>query len=186
MENNMNISPKRKVLSGARAIALVGITAATVECAKLALAALPNIEIVTLLLALYGYVFGWYGVMAAFVFVSIEPLIYGFGTWIVSYYIHWPIVALVFMLLGKLKIKNRWIISAVAVILTVGFGVLTSLIDVGLLTGNFDRFFYRFGALYTSGILFYALQIGCNAVLFPLTFGFLSAKLMRIRKQFFK
>ena len=182
----MTISPKRRVLTGARAIALVGITAATVECAKLALAALPNIEIVTLLLALYGYVFGWYGVLAAFVFVSIEPLIYGFGTWVIAYYIHWPLVALVFMLLGKLKIKNRWLITSVALVMTVGFGVLTSLIDVGLLTGNFDRFFYRFGALYMSGIVFYALQIGCNAVLFPLTFGFLSAKLMRIRKQFFK
>ena len=48
----MKISPNKRILSGARAIALVGITAATVECAKLALMALPNIEIVTLLLAL--------------------------------------------------------------------------------------------------------------------------------------
>ena len=181
----MTISPKRRVLTGARAIALVGITAATVECAKLALSALPNIEIVTLLIALYGYVFGWYGVLSAIIFVSIEPLIYGFGTWVVAYYIHWPIVAVVFMLLGKMRVKNRWIISAIAVLLTVFFGFLTSLIDVGLLSGNFDNFFYRFAVYYGRGIIFYALQIACNAVIFPLAFRFLSDKLSKIRKQFF-
>ena len=90
-------APKGRALSGAKAIALVGVTAATVECGKLVLSALPNIEVVTLLLALYGYVFGWYGVLSALVFVSIEPLIYGFGTWLPAYLIYWPLVALVFM-----------------------------------------------------------------------------------------
>ena len=66
-QNSIRISP-------ARNIALVGIMAATVECAKLALAFLPNVEVVTLLLALYGYVFGYLGFAAAIVFVSIEPL----------------------------------------------------------------------------------------------------------------
>ena len=179
-------APKKRAISGARAIALVGISAATVECAKLALAALPNVEIVTLLLALYGYVFGWYGVLAAFVFVSIEPLIYGFGTWVVSYYIYWPLVAVVFMILGKARLKNRWIITAIALGLTFFFGVLSALIDVGLLSGNFDRFFYRFAVYYGRGIVFYAIQLACNAVLFPLAFRFLAGKLEMIKHQFFK
>ena len=179
-------APKKRAISGAKAVALVGITAATVECGKLALTALPNVEIVTLLLALYGYVFGWYGVASAVVFVSIEPLIYGFGTWLPAYFIHWPLVAIVFMLLGRIKLKNRWIITAIAVALTFFFGVLTSIIDVGLFTGNFDRFFYRFGVLYARGIVFYAIQIACNAVLFPLFFNFLADKLSTIRKQFFR
>ena len=179
-------APKRRVLSGAKAIALVGVTAATVECAKLALSALPNVEVVTLLLALYGYVFGWYGVTAAVVFVSIEPLIYGFGTWLPSYFIYWPLVAIVFMLLGKIKLKSRWLITVVAVGLTFLFGILTSLIDVGLLSGNFDNFFYRFGLYYARGIVFYAIQIACNAVLFPCFFLFLADKLSVMRRQFFK
>ena len=182
----MKASPKRKVLSGARAIALVGITAATVECAKLALAALPNIEIITLLLGLYGYVFGWYGVLASLVFVSIEPLIYGFGTWVISYYIYWPLVALTFMMLGRLKVRNRWLLTLIALLLTFFFGILTSLVDVGLLSGNFDRFFYRFGIYYARGVIFYALQLACNAVLFPLAFNFLAKKLDGIKRQFFK
>ena len=177
---------KKRAISGARAIALVGITAATVECGKLALAALPNIEIVTLLVALYGYVFGWYGVLSAVVFVSIEPLIYGFGTWLPSYLIYWPLVAVVFMLLAKMRVRSRWLLTAAAVVLTVFFGILTSFIDVGLLSGNFDRFFYRFGVYYARGIVFYAIQIACNAVLFPLAFRFLADKLSMMRTRFFK
>jgi len=176
-QNSRRISPARK-------IALVGIMAATVECAKLALAFLPNIEAVTLLLALYGYVFGFSGFFAAVVFVSIEPLIYGFNTWVVSYYLYWPLVSLVFMLLAKLKVKNRWLITGAAVILTAWFGVLTSLVDIGLLSGFFDKFAYRFAVYYARGVVFYAVQIVCNAVLFPLLFRFLANKLEGIKKQF--
>ena len=182
----MKIAPKRRAISGAKAIALVGITAATLECAKLALSAIPNVEVVTLLLALYGYVFGWYGVLSAVVFVSIEPIIYGFGTWVVSYYIYWPLVAMIFMLLGKIRMKNRWLLTLAALVLTFFFGVLSSLIDVGLLSGNFDNFLYRFGVYYARGVVFYAIQLACNAVLFPLVFNFLADKLSRLRAQFFR
>ena len=170
-----------KRLSPARALALVGISAATVECAKLVLASLPNVEVVTLLLALYGYCFGALGVMAAVVFVCIEPIVWGVGPWFVTYLIYWPLVALVFWLLRAVRVKNRWIITGVAVILTVFFGVFSSLVDVGLFTGFYENFFERFAIYYVRGIVFYAVQIGCNAVLFPLLFLFLAGKLEKIR-----
>lgn len=175
---------EKKRKNPARTIALVGIMAATVECGKLALSFLPNVEIVTILLALYGYVFGLHGVMASLVFVSIEPLIYGFGTWVISYCIHWPVVATVFMLLAKMKARNRWIITLIALLLTAWFGVLSSLVDVGLFSGAFDNFWYRFGIYYVRGIGFYATQLLCNAILFPLLFSYLTRKLERIKKQF--
>jgi len=173
----MERTPKRRTLSGAKAIALVGITAATVECGKLALMALPNVEVVTLLIALYGYVFGFWGVISAIVFVSIEPLLYGFGTWVISYYIYWPLVALVFMLLRKTGVKNRWLLTAAALALTFLFGVLTSLVEVGLFSGVTDKFMYNFAIYYARGIVFYAIQLASNAVLFPLVFKFLAGKL---------
>lgn len=173
-------------LSAARRIALVGIMAATVECGKLALASLPNIEVVTLLLALYGYVFGWLGVLSAVVFVCIEPVIWGFGSWMISYFIYWPLVAFVFMLLRRTRVKNRFIHSGIAVVMTVFFGVLTSLVDVGLFSGSFDRFFIRFSIYYMRGIPFYVTQIICNAILFVTVFPFLSVKLARSFKTFGK
>ncbi len=164
----------------AKKVALVGISAATLECGKLALAALPNIEVVTLLSALYGYVFGSLGVLSALVFVCIEPLIYGVGTWLPLYFIYWPLVAAVFMLLGKKNVENRVILTAFALVLTVIFGFLSALIDVGLFSGYFDNFFYRFGIYYMRGIPFYIAQTVTNAVLFPAVFLPLAEKLKKI------
>ena len=162
---------------GVRRIVAVAAMAAIIECAKLALAALPNIELVTLLCALFGYCFGALGVLAAIIFVCIEPLIWGVGWWIVTYFLYWPFVALVFMLLGRARVKNRFSLTAAALILTVWFGVLSSLVDVGLFLGYFDRFFYRFGIYYTSGLSFYIAQLATNAVVFPTLFPLLSRRL---------
>jgi pheromone shutdown protein TraB len=169
----------------AHAVALVGIMAATMECGKLALSFLPNIEIVTLLHALYGYAFGYLGIVASVVFVFIEPLIYGFGTWVPTYFLYWPLVAAVFWLLSRLKVKNRWLITAVAVLLTIWFGVLSSLVEIGLFSGFFDDFFKRFSVYYLRGIPFYLAQTVTNAVLFPLLFRFVSARLSRLRTVFY-
>ena len=168
-------------MSPAKAVALVGIMAATVECAKLLLAALPNIEVVTLLLALYGYVFGFLGVVAAIVFVCIEPIIYGFGLWTVSYFLYWPFVALLFWIIKGTRIKNRFVFTAVALVMTAWFGVLTSLVDIGLFTGNFDNFWKRFCIYYLRGVPFYISQLACNAVLFLFAFKFLASKLEKTK-----
>ena len=173
----------RKRRSVALSIALVGLMAASIECVKLALAFLPNVEAVTLLIALYSFTFGWLGIVAAAVFVCIEPLIWGFGTWFISYLIYWPLVAVVFFLFGRLKIKNRAILTLTAVGLTLFFGVLTSFVDVGLFSGSFDKIFYRFGIYYARGVLFYAVQTATNAVLFPLLFPTLSKKLSQLRQK---
>lgn len=178
MKNRLNTG------GAAKKIALVGIAAATIECGKLALAFLPNVEVVTLLTALYGYVFGLYGVIASLIFVCIEPIIWGVNTWIVLYFVYWPLVALCFWLFGKMGIKNRWILTASAVILTVIFGFLSALIDVGLFSGYFDNFIYRFGIYYLRGIAFYIAQIVTNAVLFPLLFTTLSEKLRTFKNRF--
>ena len=177
----MGESDHKKRISTAKIVAFIGVMAATLECAKLALSFLPNIEVVTLLTALYSYVFGIYGLIASVVFVSIEPLIYGFGTWVVSYYIYWPTVALVFMLFARIKVKNRFILATGAVMLTVWFGILSTLIDIGLLSGFFDNFLYRFSVYYLRGIPFYIAQILSNAVLFPLLFKFLERKLLLVK-----
>ncbi len=161
---------KTKVTSVAKRIATVGIAAATLECGKLVLAVIPNVEVVTLLTAIYGYTFGVWGVLASVVFVCIEPLIWGFGSWFITYLIYWPLLAVTFALLGRARVKSRIILTAAALISTFFFGILSSLVDVGLFMGYFDRFFYRFGIYYLRGIVFYAIQLATNAVLFPTLF----------------
>ncbi len=179
----MNIENKKKYASSAKAIALVGIAAATLECAKLVLAFLPNVEVVTLLTALYGYVFGWLGVCAAAVFVCIEPLIYGINTWVITYFIYWPLVALAFMMLRRARVRNRLIITAVSVGMTVIFGILSSVVDTALMIGMNEYYFTNLLIYYARGIVFYAVQVACNAVVFPLLFTFLAEKLKIIKRN---
>ena len=176
----MAIKSSRTVI---RHVVLVALLAATLSCAKLALSFLPNVEIVTLLCALYGYVFGVAGIVAAVVFVTLEPLLYGFGTWIISYYLYWPLVAFVFFCLGRVKLKSRVILTAVALLLTAFFGVLSSFVDVGLFSGSYDRLFYRFGIYYLRGLPFYAIQLACNAVIFPLLFHPMANALERMKRR---
>ena len=176
MKGANGTSGKRK-FGIARAVCTVGLMAASIECGKLVLAALPNIEVVTLLCAIYGYVFGWMGILAAVIFVLIEPLIYGFGPWVITYFIYWPLVAGIFMLLGRLRVNNRVVLTAAALVLTLFFGVLSSFVDVGLFSGRFDNILARFAVYYARGGVFYIIQLACNAVLFPLLFRPLSTKL---------
>ena len=166
----MVVNNKKSARRSIYHVALVGMLAATLEVSKLALAFLPNVEITTLLCALYGYVFGWIGVAATLVFVAIEPLVWGMGTWIISYFLYWPFVALAFLLLGRAKIRSRVLLTTVALLFTAWFSVLTSLVDIGLFSGAYNRFFYRFSIYYARGIGFYAIQLACNAVAFPLLF----------------
>ena len=170
--------------SPARAIALIGVMAATIEVGKLALSFLPNIEVVTLLCALYGYVFGFYGVVAAAIFVCIEPLIYGVGSWVAIYMIYWPLVAFVFMLLASAKVKRRLPLTLIALGLTLFFGVLSAVVD-SMVHGIGLHYFKNVFVYYLRGIPFYINQLLCNGAVFPTLFPFFVKKLKLINKHVF-
>lgn len=176
---------QRKSTFSVADIALTGVMAATLEAVKLALSALPNIELVSLLLALYSYVFGISGVLAAFIFVAAEILVWGLNTWVISYLIYWPLLALLFWMISK-RVSNRFAITGIAALMTFLFGVLTSLVDVGLFSGYWDRFFERFMIYYLRGIWFYVVHIVCNVVVFITLFKPLEALFERLKKQFDK
>lgn len=159
-----------KTLKGARFVAYTALAAASLTAGKFVLSAIPNVEIVTLLCAVYGFVLGAQGVLATCIFVACETLIYGLGPWVISYAIHWPAVALVFWLLSRFIKPSRVIPTIVAVIMTTSFGVLTALVDVGLFSGFWGDFGQRFAIYYVRGAVFYVTQIVCNALVFPLLF----------------
>lgn len=169
-----------KEIFKAQTVALVGIMAATLTCGKLALSFLPNIEVVTLLCALYGYVFGIYGVIAATIFVCIEPLIYGLGSWFITYIIYWPMVALVFALLSRKGEERRLVFTLIALGMTVGFAVISSIVDCAFYLGINENYLINLPIYFLRGIPFYLAQLACNLVLFPTLFLFFVGKLRQI------
>ena len=162
-------------------LAVSAMFAALLVGGKEALAVLPNIEVVTLLIALCAYAWGPLVVFPAVnVFIAVDMSIWGVNTWIISYFIHWNSVALGFWLLGKAKFRHKAVevvcATTLAVVFSAVFGVLTSAVDtlVGF-TGkgfflDFDNVIARFALMYVRGARFYVTQIVCNLVLFAAAF----------------
>lgn len=172
-----------------RYIALAGVYAALLTGGKEALAAIPNVEVVTLLCALGGYALGAVALASIAAFVTVEGAIYGFGSWIISYYVHWPLVCAAFMLIRifvspQRRVLLRVVPTAAALILTLGFSALTSVVDVGILGGAGMSFFERFAIYYARGIPFYVAQLVTNAVLFPLVFPIIAKALIKAKTRF--
>lgn len=111
-----------------REVTLFGMLAALTFGAKWVMAGLPNIEPVSLMVMLFGAVFGWKALFPVFVYVAAEILFYGLGTWNINYLYVWPILAVVACTMRPMKHPLGWaVLSGVFGLL---FGVLCAPVDV--------------------------------------------------------
>lgn len=163
-------SKSRRIQNATFKVALIAVMAALLLGGKEALSFVPNVEVVTLFCALFGYVFGWLGLFAVWIFILIEPFLYGFAVWVIEYYIHWTAVVLVFWGLAKLGVRNPILLTLSALVLTAAFGVQTGMLDMLVYGGNLARFWQKFAAYYVNGARFYIVQLICNLVLFLVAF----------------
>ena len=76
----MTASGKHRPM-GARELVLLALLGALLLVTKLALAWLPNIEPVSLLVLVYTAVLGWKALAPVYVYVMMEILIWGLGFW---------------------------------------------------------------------------------------------------------
>ena len=178
---NSEVSKKKFQKKSAALIAVSAMYAALLVGGKEALAALPNVEVVTIFTAVCAYTWGLAVVLPAVnVFIAVDMAIWGVNTWIVSYFVHWNVVAVCFWLLSKARFGKKVIeatcATVSAVVLTALFGVLTTAVDtvVGF-TGrgffvDFDDALVRFAALYASGVPFFVTHVVCNFALFAAAF----------------
>ena len=162
-------------------IAITAMFSALLVGGKYALSAIPNVEVVTIIVALCAYVWGLkVALPAVFVFICLDTAFYGINTWVISYIIHWNLLAVAFWDISKIKLNNvMQVVTAtiLAVVATALFGVLTSAVDtcVGFVQGggfffDFANFGNRFVAMYLAGVSFYITQILCNLALFVIAF----------------
>ncbi len=149
---------KRKIAHSevARNVALIGMMAATLEIAKIALFYLPNIEIVSLLIMIYAGVFRKKTFYAIYIFVALEICFWGFGTWTFCYLYVWSILAAIALLFREEQ--SPLLIAAISGIFGLMFGALCMLPD--LLIGGLSLAFSRF----VSGVPFDLLHCGGNFI----------------------
>lgn len=111
-------------------IAIIGIMVATMTAFKYAMSLLPNIEPVSLLIILYTLFLGPKVIYAIIVFVFVEGLIYGFGSWWICYFYIWPLLAILTYILGKTVADSKhtvWYFSILSGAFGLFFGALTSI-----------------------------------------------------------
>ena len=112
----------------AREIVILGLMTAILLVAQVGMSFLPNIELVSLLIIVYTLVFRKKVLFIIYTFVLLEGLIYGFGTWWISYLYVWTVLAGVTWLLRDMESPLGWAIVNAAFGLL--FGALTAIVNL--------------------------------------------------------
>lgn len=105
-----------------REITLYAILGALLFALKMALAGLPNIEPVSLLVMVYAVVFGWKSLWSVYLYVLLECFTWGFHIWSVSYLYIWLILFILSRLLRHMESPLNWAILSGA--FGMSFGLL--------------------------------------------------------------
>jgi hypothetical protein len=126
---------REKVLSASKRCAYIAVFVALVIAAQLCLAAIPGVEVVTLLFVSFAFAFGVKeGVVAATAFSLLRLLIFGFyPNVLLLYLIYYNSLAALFGFLGgrvKNPIRALWWIVLVACLCTALFSMLDNLITI--------------------------------------------------------
>lgn len=125
---------------------LFGMLAGLTFALQVVMGPFPNIEPVSLLVMLFAVTFGWKCLYPVYIFVMMEILYYGISLWNIYYLYVWTILAVVAILLRKMKEPLGWaLVSGVFGLL---FGALCGIADICI--GGFG---YAV-AKWASGILF--------------------------------
>lgn len=107
---------------------MFGILGALTFAMKVAMAGLPNIEPVSLTILVYGAVFGLKALYPTYVYVVMEIMYFGLGTWNICYLYIWAILAVAAWLLRGMKGSFGWAVLAGAYGLL--FGALCGIVDI--------------------------------------------------------
>ncbi len=154
---------------------LFGVLGALTFALKFAMAGLPNIEPVSLLVMLYAVVFGWKALYPVYLYVLLEVLVYGLGTWNICYLYVWPILAVAAIFLRKMEGKLSW--ALLSGVFGLAFGALCGIVDV------FIGGFAFAAAKWVSGIPFDLIHCAANFVIALLLFAPLKALLSRLSEN---
>lgn len=155
---------KNKTKLGTLYIVRVAFMAALLTVGKLALSFIPNVEVVTVLVIVYGSALGiGYVLPATLIFCAVEMALYGVGTWNVLYFVFWPLLGIAASALKGRRLPVAVVMAAVSGML---FGFLdagiTTLFVVGKLsTLDLEKYFVVY---YLRGLYFDLVHVVSSAV----------------------
>jgi len=107
-------------------IALFAILGVMMFAAKMAMAQLPNIEPVSLMVLLLAACFGWKGLYAVYLYVLLEFAVWGVGLWSLCYLYVWLVLFCLAMALRNMESAFGW--AALSGVFGLLFGALCALV----------------------------------------------------------
>jgi len=123
----LNSSSMRAIKSpmSIRELVELSLMGALMVGTQVAMAALPNINLVSVLIILTVIVYGIKAFYPVAVFVLLEGLIYGFGLWFFNYLYVWAILTVIALLFRKNESRLIW--AVIAGLFGLSFGALCSI-----------------------------------------------------------
>lgn len=111
-----------------REMVLFAVLGALTFALKMCMAVLPNIEPVSLFVMVFAAVFGWKALYPTYVYVALELLTWGPGTWNINYLYIWAGLAVLAQLLRKSEQPLAW--AMLSGVFGLAFGLLCAPVDV--------------------------------------------------------
>ena len=147
-------------------ICLYGMLGAILFAFKFAMAFLPNIEPVSLLLIIYTIVFGIKTIYPLIIYVLLEFLIYGFGFWSIAYLYIWLILVIATIAIYKItnNSMNTLLWASVCGMFGLIFGLLYT--PLYMISGGFAFAI----TWWVSGIPYDAIHCVANFILCAILF----------------
>ena len=108
----MSTPDARKPIFTVRELVFLALCTALIFSLQIALANLPNVEVVTLLVILYTLHFRKKALLVIYAFVVLEGIFYGFHIWWIMYLYIWTILWLVVTLMRKHSSALVWAVTA--------------------------------------------------------------------------
>ena len=162
-------------------IVRIAFMAAMLTAFKFALSFIPNVEVVTLMICVYGSAMGLaYALPATLVFCTVEIAIYGVGSWVLLYYVYWTLLATVSSLL--LKGGRTPLAVIIGIVGSLIFGVLSACCDTLFCVANLaPAYLGRYWvAYYIRGLYFDVVHTISNAVILAVLY----APLVAVTRRF--
>lgn len=166
-------------------VARVALIAALLTVGKMAFAAIPNVEVVTVLIIVYGATLGLpYALTATLIFCTVEMAIWPPHTWVLLYYIYWPALAIVSSLtLRKSNIVRTTVFAVIiAVFGSFLFGLLSACVDTLFCVGNLTPTGLReyWVWYYLRGVYFDVIHMISNGIIVGVLFAPLTLLVRRL------
>ena len=116
---------KNKTIITVKELVTLAVIVAILEISKTVLAAIPNVEVVSLFIILFTIYLGGKVLFATIAFSVLEIFLWGFGMWNVIYFYIWPMLVLITLIFRKSK--NRITFSIISGIYGLVFGAMSAI-----------------------------------------------------------